>query len=147
MPAAWPTRRRGWVAWSATCSASPSSSAAREVAPLSFDPDAVAQILHNLLDNAEKYSRESPDRSIRVVLAAARGGASVTVSDHGPGLGTRARKLFHPFSRAAAADGPAGLGLGLALSRALARSQGGELAIATAERAGPGASFVLTLPG
>ena len=50
--------------------------------------------------------------------------------------------LFRPFARGVTADGPAGLGLGLALSRSLAQAMGGELAY----RAGAGATFVLTLP-
>ncbi|MCC6999822.1 MAG: HAMP domain-containing histidine kinase [Deltaproteobacteria bacterium] len=113
-----------------------------DAADARFDPDAVAQIVHNLLDNAEKYSRDSADRSIEVSVEVGPEGGSVTVVDHGPGLPPRARRLFRPFSRAVSSNGPAGLGLGLALSRALARAQGGDLTLG----AGPGARFVLSLP-
>ncbi len=113
-----------------------------DVADARFDPDAVAQIVHNLLDNAEKYSRDSADRSIEVSVEVGAAGGVVTVVDHGPGLPPRARRLFRPFSRAVSSDGPAGLGLGLALSRALARAQGGDLTLAE----GPGARFVLRVP-
>ena len=68
------------------------------------------------------------------------------VRDHGPGLAEPARrKLFRPFSKSdvEAARSAPGLGLGLALSRELARSEGGELAL---ESTGPeGTTFVLTL--
>jgi signal transduction histidine kinase len=65
------------------------------------------------------------------------------VSDHGPGVPAAARaKLFKPFARGVATDGPAGLGLGLALSQSLARAMGGDLEY----RATPqGACFVLRL--
>ena len=67
--------------------------------------------------------------------------------DHGPGLPPRAiRRLFRPFSKSAhdAAHSAPGVGLGLALSRRLARALGGDLRL---DENGPhGACFVLTLP-
>jgi signal transduction histidine kinase len=91
-----------------------------------FDSDALAQILGNLVDNAEKYSRDAADRTITVsVVVGARDRVEVRVADRGPGLPKKS--LFKPFERGAPKDGPAGLGLGLALARALARAQGGEL--------------------
>ena len=91
------------------------------------DADALAQILGNLVDNAEKYSREASDRTITVTVGELPGsGGDVRVKDRGPGL-PKAKGLFRPFARGAPKDGPAGLGLGLALARALARAQGGEL--------------------
>ena len=109
-----------------------------------FDRDALARIIGNLLDNAEKYGRVSGDRTITLAGRAAGTGVELVVSDHGPGIAPSARaRLFQPFARGGTGDGPAGLGLGLALSRSLARAMGGELAY----RASPaGAVFVLTLP-
>jgi len=108
-----------------------------------FDRDALARIVGNLLDNAEKYGRDAEDRTIR--LAAVDNGdvIDVIVSDKGPGVAKDAT-LFKAFSRGVAADGPAGLGLGLALSRSLAHAMGGELVHADAE--GGGAAFTLRLP-
>jgi signal transduction histidine kinase len=108
-----------------------------------FDPDAVAQILQNLLDNAEKYTRGCPDRTVTVSLAREGDTFLIAVEDRGPGVpqGMKGR-LFQPFSRGESADAPAGLGLGLALSRALAREQGGDLKI----EEGPGARFTLSVP-
>lgn len=120
---------------------------ALDVAPdlsATFDRDALARIIGNLLDNAEKYSRQSGDRTITLAALADGSSVEVVVSDHGPGIAVPARaRLFQPFARGVTADGPAGLGLGLALSQSLARAMGGELTY----RAGPngGAAFVLTL--
>ena len=109
-----------------------------------FDHDALCQILDNLLDNAEKYSRGSTARSVTVTAARAADGVEVRVADSGPGVSRRLRRaLFRPFSRPDDRDAPAGLGLGLALARSLAQAQGGDLVLA--DTPGGGATFVLTL--
>src|SRR5690606_25226422 len=117
-----------------------------ERAPARLDPDAVARILQNLLDNAEKYGRGAPDRTVELTVAdAPGGGALIEVADRGPGVPRAlARRLFTPFARGAGPDAPAGLGLGLALSRALAGAMGGELTYRG--RDGGGALFALRLP-
>lgn len=120
---------------------------ALDVAPelsATFDRDALARIVGNLLDNAEKYGRQAGDRTITLAARATGSSVEVVVSDHGPGIAQPARaRLFQPFARGVTTDGPAGLGLGLALSQSLARAMGGDLAY----RPGPGggAAFVLTL--
>jgi signal transduction histidine kinase len=64
----------------------------------------------------------------------------VLVADDGPGIGAGARdRLFEPFFTTK----PRGTGLGLAVSRAIARAHGGDLA---AVEGAAGARFVLTLP-
>ncbi len=108
-----------------------------------FDPDAVAQILQNLLDNAEKYTRGGPDRTVTVSLAREGAAFLISVEDRGPGVPQALRgQLFQPFSRGETADSPVGLGLGLALSRALARAQGGDLRL----EEGSETRFTLSLP-
>jgi signal transduction histidine kinase len=110
-----------------------------------FDRDALARIVGNLLDNAEKYARDAEDRTIRVAAIDRGNTVDITVTDHGPGIASKQHaRLFQPFSRGVAADGPAGLGLGLALSQSLAQAMGGELRYATAD--GGGAEFTLRLP-
>jgi signal transduction histidine kinase len=110
-----------------------------------FDPDALHQILQNLLDNAEKYSRDSPDRTVRVLLESGAGGPVLSVVDHGPGLSRSARRdLFRPFTRPADPDSPSGLGIGLAMAAALARAQRAELSHTDA--AGGGARFSVRFP-
>ncbi|TNF28844.1 MAG: HAMP domain-containing histidine kinase, partial [Deltaproteobacteria bacterium] len=110
-----------------------------------FDRDAVAQIVSNLVDNAEKYTRHAADRAIAVHVAHVQGGVRVSVRDHGEGIapGLR-RRLFRAFSRGRGADHPAGLGLGLALTRALVEAQGGRVDYRDAD--GGGAEFGVTLP-
>jgi signal transduction histidine kinase len=108
-----------------------------------YDADAVGQIVQNLVDNAEKYGREAGDRSIAVSLRRAGDVVALSVEDHGPGVArTLRRSLFTPFARGDDVDAPAGIGLGLTLSRALARAQGGDL---VCDDVTSGARFVLTL--
>lgn len=108
-----------------------------------FDRDALARIVGNLIDNAEKYARGAADRTIRLSARDCGAVVEVTVEDQGPGV-TDETKLFKPFSRGASGtDGPDGIGLGLALSMSLARAMGGELAYQ--RRDGGGATFVLRL--
>jgi len=115
--------------------------------PVHVDRSAVEQILLNLVDNACKYAARSTPPRIDVRLETSPGRALLRVSDHGPGLSiAERRRLFQPFSKSDrdAADSAPGVGLGLALSRRLARAQGGELSLdATGAE---GAVFVLSLP-
>jgi signal transduction histidine kinase len=109
-----------------------------------FDRDALARIVGNLLDNAEKYARGATDRTIAVTARRVADRVEVVVADHGPGVAPASRRrLFRAFARGVDADGPAGLGLGLALSRSIARAMGGELDYRPA--VGGGAAFVLRL--
>jgi signal transduction histidine kinase len=108
-----------------------------------FDRDALVRIIGNLVDNAEKYARGADDRTIRIAARDAGDHVEVTIGDRGPGIAEPAR-LFRPFARGVTPDGPAGLGLGLALSRSLAHAMGGELSYRSAD--GGGAELVLRLP-
>jgi signal transduction histidine kinase len=111
------------------------------------DRSAVEQVLLNLVDNACKYAAASAPPRIEVDLEATDGRALVRVSDHGPGISAAGRRrLFRPFSKSdrEAANSAPGIGLGLALSRRLARAQGGDLRL---EASGAqGSAFVLILP-
>ena len=69
------------------------------------------------------------------------------MSDDGPGIpAPHRRSVFRPFHRGDrdAGDAVQGVGLGLALSRGLARELGGDLVL---EETSAGAAFLLTLPG
>lgn len=110
-----------------------------------FDRDAVSHILQNLLDNAEKYTRDVEDRRIHVSLSATAKAVALSVADNGRGISRELRRrLFKPFVRGVSNDGPEGVGLGLVLVRSLALAHGGEISYAD----GPsgGAVFTVTFP-
>jgi len=110
------------------------------------DPEAVEQILFNLVDNACKYAANG-ERGVDVAVKRDRNHLTIAVRDYGPGMPRDVRKrLFRPFSKSAheAADSAPGVGLGLALSRRLARQLGGDLRLR--DNGASGACFVLTLP-
>lgn len=108
------------------------------------DVDAVQQILFNLVDNACKYG-ESP---ITLRIRANNSEATFDVEDRGPGIPRpKRRTVFRPFDRGGRdeADPNRGVGLGLALSRGLARDLSGDLVLEDAADA-EGARFQLRLP-
>jgi signal transduction histidine kinase len=113
-----------------------------------MDVMAVEQILFNLTDNACKYA--APDtitRELRVNVTADSKWIRIEVEDFGPGLPPgQLRMLFQPFSKSAteAAHSAPGVGLGLALSRRLAREVGGDLSYEA--KLSRGATFCLRLP-
>ena len=111
------------------------------------DTGAVEQVLFNLVDNACKYAATAEDRRIHLSCGVEGGRPVLAVSDHGPGVSpSEARKVFRPFSKSAkdAANSAPGVGLGLSLSRSLAREMGGDLKIESTR--GGGARFDLYLP-
>ena len=100
----------------------------------------IQQVLTNLLSNAIKFS--PPDTAVRVSVSRDDDLVTICVSDEGPGIPqARADELFRKFSRL---DSQVkGTGLGLYLSRAIARAHGGELEFGTREE---GCDFLLKLP-
>ena len=118
------------------------------------DPARVRQVVENLLSNAIKYTPAPGRITVRTVVEERRGDArapgrgrwaSVRVSDTGPGIPAAMQDVvFDEFARLDDHAGMKGHGLGLAISRRIARLLGGDLGIADGE--GPGATFVLWLP-
>lgn len=109
------------------------------------DAAAVEQILFNLVDNACKYAGGGEPKRVHLEAAARGPHIVLRVRDHGPGVPAgEARRLFRPFHKSArdAAHSAPGVGLGLALSRRLARRMGGELRLVPG---GGGACFELRL--
>ncbi len=108
---------------------------------------AVEQILLNLVDNACKYASNESDKRLHLAAHATGKTVEVSLRDHGPGVSESVRRrLFDPFSKSVqqAAQSAPGVGLGLSLSRRLARDMGGELRLD--DPTNDGARFVLTLP-
>ncbi|MBW0144937.1 sensor histidine kinase [Sphingomicrobium clamense] len=103
---------------------------------------ATVQILVNILGNA---IRHSPDGgTVAIVFDQDDRHAMVTIADQGPGI-ARAdqKKIFEKFERLDAEEGT-GAGLGLAISRRLAKSMDGDIELESAS--GEGARFTLCLP-
>lgn len=102
----------------------------------------VLQILLNLVGNAIRYSPEGS--TIRMELSGGSHRASVSVIDDGPGLSEEQQaRIFEKFERLGR-SGDGGSGLGLYISRKLARAMGGDLTVTS--RPGEGARFDLDLP-
>jgi signal transduction histidine kinase len=114
---------------------------------LRVDPEAVGQVLYNLVDNACKYAAAATDRTIHLETEVRDGRVLISVRDHGAGVPPRlARSIFAPFDRGSrdVSEGVPGVGLGLALARGLAADQGGTLELSCAGAGG--ACFTLTIP-
>ena len=110
------------------------------------DPDRVRQILVNLVMNAVKYT---PGEGGTITLSCATVGETVVaeVADTGPGIPVaKLNTIFEPFEQLTASltDRQGGVGLGLAISRDLARGMSGDLTVASS--VGVGSRFTLTLP-
>lgn len=107
------------------------------------DPDRIAQILGNLLDNAIRYS--PPRSAIDVSLAVVGGEAEIRIADRGVGVPQAERgTLFAPFFRTSRTREIAGTGLGLHISRLIAEQHHGRLWLESSSEAG--SVFVLGLP-
>jgi signal transduction histidine kinase len=108
------------------------------------DTQRVRQILLNLLSNAIKFTDHG-----EVVLTVRAGPSEVRLSVRDTGIGIPAhavKDLFQDFHQLEAGDGRRydGTGVGLALSRRLARALGGEIEVRSNE--GQGSTFTLVLP-
>jgi len=108
------------------------------------DPDALEQILLNVIDNACKYAQSS---AVTISVEDKGDYALLHVLDRGTGVpGAHTRKIFDKFHRVddSLTSQQAGSGLGLSIARRLARGMGGDLSYR--DRAGGGADFTLRLP-
>jgi signal transduction histidine kinase len=103
-------------------------------------PDDVAEIVNHLLENAVRHA---PGRAVMVRVCASPTEVTVSVADHGPGVGADVSP--HLFERGAKAPESPGEGIGLHISRRLAREMGGDLRLDDGPSR-PGATFTLSLP-
>jgi two-component system, OmpR family, sensor histidine kinase KdpD len=108
-----------------------------------FDAVLIERVLVNLLENASKYS--PPGSTVTLSAEAAGDRLNVSVSDNGPGLPAgQEEAIFQKFTRGERESATPGVGLGLAICRAIVEAHHGT--IVGMNRAGGGASFVFTLP-
>jgi len=115
---------------------------------LTADSMRLKQILLNLLSNACKFTKEG-EVALRVrKVVDGRDWVELAVADTGIGLnGEQQAKLFQDFTQADSLTAPryGGTGLGLALSRKLARMMGGDVTVTS--EPGKGSVFTVCLPG
>jgi signal transduction histidine kinase len=108
---------------------------------ISADPTAAREIVFNLLSNASKYSAD--DAAIDVTVCIRGASAVVIVRNHGSGVTPGdTGAIFEKFHRGETSA--PGAGLGLFISRGLARAHGGDLTVQAAQRVG--SEFHLSLP-
>jgi two-component system sensor histidine kinase KdpD len=108
-----------------------------------FDAPLLERVLCNVLENAAKYT---PPASTVVVDAQAHGDwIELRVTDDGPGLPPgREEAIFEKFTRGERESSTPGVGLGLAICRAIVDAHGGR--IRAEQAAGHGARIVVLLP-
>jgi two-component system sensor histidine kinase KdpD len=107
------------------------------------DATLVVQVFCNLFDNIVKYTPLGTRARVSAALDEAF--IRVNVQDEGPGLPIGdPQRLFDKFQRGVGEPTAVGVGLGLAICRAIVRAHGGE--ISAQQRPGGGARFEFTLP-
>ena len=104
------------------------------------------QIVLNLLSNAVKFTPEGGHVSVTCDAGEAAGTVAVHVSDTGIGIaGDHIERVFEPFVQVGGGiSSDEGVGLGLAISRDLARAIGGDITVRS--ELGAGSTFTVTLP-
>jgi signal transduction histidine kinase len=111
---------------------------------LAMRPEALRQILLNLLDNAVKYGPS--EQTVRISLAQRDSDVQLSVADEGPGVPVREREqIWTPFMRGVAARAKGGSGIGLTIVREVVEQHGGRCWVEPIMPSG-GARFVVTLP-
>ncbi len=120
-----------------------------ELPLLYADAVLIERVLANLFENAAKYT--PPGTAITLTARREREVMVIEVADDGPGLlpallADNGEALFRKFSRGETESSTPGVGLGLAICRAIVRAHGGEISAGNRPAPGHGAVFRWTLP-
>ncbi|HXL84537.1 MAG TPA: ATP-binding protein, partial [Casimicrobiaceae bacterium] len=108
-----------------------------------FDATLIERVLYNLLENAGKYTPAGT--TIKIAAEASGDQLLVTITDDGPGVPQAQREaIFEKFTRGSRESATPGVGLGLAISRAIVEAHRGRIWVE--DNAGHGARFCFTLP-
>lgn len=113
--------------------------------PIITDPDAVEQVLLNLLENAVKYAQSG--KRIQVQLSQSAQQTCIAITDFGPGIAARdQKKIFRAFQRLdeSLTSNQPGSGLGLSISSGIVRDLGGQILLQSSKPSG--AVFIIQLP-
>jgi K+-sensing histidine kinase KdpD len=114
-----------------------------ELPPVLADTLRLEQILHNLIENAIKYSPEGSQ--IQVFARQESQVVIIGVTDHGIGIAPEDQKrLFEPFSRLEQTSKGKGIGLGLVVCKRLVEAHGGRIWVES--KPGEGSTFLFTVP-
>ena len=115
---------------------------------LQIDAVLMERVLVNLLENAAKYTPAGTD--LRISAQAQSDAVALSITDEGPGLPKgREELLFEKFERGARESATPGVGLGLAICRAIVQAHGGSIrgdTIHNVQGQPAGARFTLLLP-
>ena len=115
----------------------------RDFPLIPYDQTLMQEVMVNLIDNAVKFT--PPESAIDISASVENGKVVVSVEDRGPGIvPDEVNQLFEKYYRGRMLTTERGLGLGLAICRAIIKAHGGE--IWAANRQGGGAVFRFTLP-
>ena len=115
----------------------------RDLPLVRFDALLLERVLVNLLENASKYTPGGSTVTLSAAVAGDR--LEVSVADDGPGLPPgREEAVFQKFTRGERESATPGVGLGLAIARAIIEAHQGK--IVAENRSGGGAHFIFTLP-
>jgi PAS domain S-box-containing protein len=112
--------------------------------PVLYDPVRLHQVLANLLENAVKFTRSTPNPTIRLMCEERGDEVEITIGDNGIGISPQYHdKVFEVFTRLpGAADAP-GSGVGLAIVKRIVELHGGRIWVVSDE--GKGAEFHFTI--
>ncbi len=109
------------------------------------DPDGLALVLRNLIDNALKFSRDSLPPTLKISGVSRPGTTILEIKDNGIGFDMRFHdRIFDIFQRLQRAEDYPGTGVGLAIVRKAMQRMGGQIRAESAP--GAGATFYLELP-
>ncbi len=112
--------------------------------PMVFaDSVMIEQVLINLLENAARYT--PPGTGLEIIADLSPQAVTISVADHGPGIPKgKEERLFEKFYQTRHESAQSGVGLGLAICRAIVEFHGGK--IYAQNRQGGGALFTFVLP-
>ena len=115
----------------------------RDLPLVNFDAVLIERVLGNLLENAAKYAPQSPNLTIAARVEGDH--LLVSVSDQGPGVPAgQEEAIFEKFTRGERESATPGIGLGLAICRAIVQAHQGRIWVDASYAAG--ARFCFTLP-